>query len=95
MRVIIQFKHYSFLDFSLNLKIIYILENMIFRRIFELKKDENRKLRRLHNKELHSLYRSFNVISVIKFRRQRCAGNVVTIEAATSTSKVLTGKPVG
>jgi hypothetical protein len=33
--------------------------------------------RRLHNKELHELPSSTNIIYVIKLRRMRCAGNVV------------------
>ena len=34
-----------------------VLENRILRRIFGPKRDENRNWRRLHNEELHSLYR--------------------------------------
>ena len=35
-----------------------IIENRILRRIFGSKRDENGDWRRLHNEELHSLYRS-------------------------------------
>ena len=42
-------------------------ENSILRQIFGLKTDENGEWRRLHN-ELHSLYLSPNIVSVIKSR---------------------------
>ena len=35
-----------------------VFENMTLRRIFGPKRDENGEWRRLHNEELHSLYRS-------------------------------------
>ena len=42
--------------------------NRILRRIFEPKRDANGEWRRLHNVELHSLYRSPNIVKVIKSR---------------------------
>ena len=48
-----------------------IFENMILRRIFGLERDENGECRRLHNEELHSLYRSPNIVRVVKSRRLR------------------------
>ena len=39
-----------------------IIENRFLRRMFEPKRDENGEWRRLHNEELHSLYRSPMVI---------------------------------
>ena len=50
-------------------------------------KNEKRECRILHNEELHSLYRSPNVVRVIKSRRLRLAGH-----AASSAFKILTGK---
>jgi hypothetical protein len=48
----------------------------VLRRIFGPKRDEvTGKWRRLHNKELHSLYSSPDIIRVIKSRRLRWAGN--------------------
>ena len=51
--------------------------------------------RRLHNEELHSLYRSPNIVRVIKSRRMRWAGHVVRMEEGRSSFKILTGKPTG
>ena len=51
--------------------------------------------RRLHNEELHSLYRSLNIVRVIKSRRLRWAGHVARMEEGRSAFKVLTGKPTG
>ena len=52
-------------------------------------------LRRLHNDELHSLYRSSNIARVIKSRRLRWAGHVARMEESRSAIKMLTGKPTG
>ena len=53
------------------------------------------KWRRLHNDELHSLYRSPNLLRVIKSRRLRWAEHVARMEEGRSTFKILTGKPTG
>ena len=50
---------------------------------------------RLHNKELHSLYRSANIARVIKSRRLRWVGHVVRMEEGMSAFKILTGTPTG
>ena len=49
----------------------------------------------LQNGELHSLYRSPNIISVIKCRRLRWAGHVDRMEEGNSAFQMLTGKPTG
>ena len=51
--------------------------------------------RRLHNEELHSLYRSPNIVRVIKSRRLRRVGHVARMEEGRSAFKILTGKPTG
>ena len=51
--------------------------------------------RRLHNEELHSLYRSPNIVRVIKSKRLRWTGHVVRMEEGRSAFKILTGKPTG
>ena len=66
-------------------------ENRILRRIFGPTRDENREWRRLHNEELHSLYRSPNIISVIKSRRLRWVSHVARMEDGRSAFKTLTG----
>jgi len=54
-----------------------VFENMVLRRIFELRRDEvTGELRRLHNEELNDLYSSLNIVRVIKSRRMRWAGHV-------------------
>ena len=49
----------------------------------------------LHNEELHSLYRSPNIVRMIKTRRLRWAGHVARIEEGRSAFKILTSKPTG
>ena len=52
-------------------------------------------MEKLHNEELHSLYRSPNVVRVIKSRRLRWAGHVARMEEGRCAFKILTGKPIG
>ena len=56
---------------------------------------KNREWRRLHNEELHSLYRLLNTVRMIKSRRLRWAGHVARMEESRSDFKILTGKPTG
>ena len=52
-----------------------VFENSILRRIFEPKRDENGEWRRLHE-ELHSLYRSPNIVKSRRFKIGRaCSQN--------------------
>ena len=49
-----------------------VFKNMVLRRIFGPRRDEvTEEWRRLHNKELHDLYSSPNIVRVIKSRRMR------------------------
>ena len=72
-----------------------VFENRILRGIFGPQRDENGEWRRLYNEELHSLYRSPNIVRVIKSRRLRWAGHVARMEEGRSAFKILTGKPTG
>ena len=49
-------------------------------------------VRKLHNEEFYSLYRSPNIVRVIKSRRLRWAGHVARMEEGRSAFKILTGK---
>ena len=66
-----------------------VFENRILRRIFGLKRDANGKWRMLHNEELHSLYRSPNIVRVIKSIRLRWAGDVARMEDGRRALKML------
>ena len=72
-----------------------VFENSILRGIFEPKKDKNEEWSRLPNDELHILYRSPNIVSVIKYRRLKWAEHVARMEEGRSAFKILTGKPTG
>ena len=50
------------------------------RRLFGPNKDEYREWKTLHKIEFHSLYRSPNVLRVIKFRRLKWARHVTRVE---------------
>ena len=47
------------------------------------------------HEELHSLYRSPNIVRVIKSRKLRWAEHVARMEEGRSALKILTGKPTG
>jgi hypothetical protein len=54
-----------------------VFENRVLRRTFGPKRDEvTGQWSKLHNKELHDLYSSPNIVRVIKSRRMRLAGHV-------------------
>jgi len=54
-----------------------------------------REWRKLHNEELHDLYRSPNIVRVIKSRRMRWDGNVASMGDRRGVYRVLVGKPEG
>jgi transcription termination factor 2 len=63
------------------------------RKIFGPKREEDGSWRKLHNDELHSLYSSPNVVTMIKSRRMRWAGHVARMEEGRCVYRVLVGRP--
>ena len=56
-----------------------VFENRVLKRIFVPRRDEvTGEWRKLHNEELNNLYSSPNIVRVIKSRRMRWAGHVVS-----------------
>ena len=70
-----------------------LIESRILRRIFGPKRDENEEWRRLYNEELHSLYRSPNIVRVFDARRLSWARHLARLEENRSAINILTDKP--
>jgi hypothetical protein len=71
-----------------------VFDNRLLRRIFGPKRDEvTGEWRKLHNKELCSLYFSPDIIRIIQSGRLRWAGHVARMGERRSTYRVLVGKP--
>jgi hypothetical protein len=69
-----------------------VFENRVLRRIFASTRDEvTGEWRILHSEELHELYCSPNIISIIKSGRMRWAGNVARIGDRRDLYSVLVG----
>ena len=74
------FKHLSLFYRCKAIRVHWVFENMVLRRIFRPRRDEVKgEWRRLHNEELNDLYSSSNTVRVIKWRRMRWAGQVARI----------------
>jgi hypothetical protein len=72
-----------------------VFENRLLRRIVGPKRDEvTANWRRLHKKELYTLY-SPNIIRVIKSRRLRWAGHAARMGENRDAYSVLVGGPEG
>ena len=71
-----------------------MFENRVLRRIFGPKRDDvTGEWRKLHNEELNNLYSSPNTVRVIKSRRMRWAGHVVSMGKRRVVYRVLVAKP--
>jgi hypothetical protein len=73
-----------------------VFENKVLRRIFGPKRDEvTGEWKRLHNKELHALYSSPNIIGVIKSRRLGLTGHVARMGERRGAYRASVEKPEG
>jgi hypothetical protein len=73
-----------------------VFENRVLRRIFGPKRDVvTGGWRKLHNEELHNLYRSPSIIRIIKSRRMRWAGQVARMGEKRNVYRLLVRKPEG
>jgi hypothetical protein len=71
-----------------------VFENRVLRRIFRPKRDGvTGGWRKLYNEELHNLYSSQSIISIIKSRRMRWAGHVARMGEKGNVYRLLVGKP--
>jgi hypothetical protein len=75
---------------------LMVFENRVLRKIFGPKRDEVMgQWRKLHNRELHNLCSSTDIIRQIKSRRMRWAGHVACMGKGRNVYRVLVGKPKG
>ena len=73
-----------------------VFENMVLKRIFGPRRDEETgEWRRMYNEEINDLYSSPNTVRVIKSRRMRWAGHVARMGEERGVYRVLVGKPEG
>jgi hypothetical protein len=71
-----------------------VFENRVLRKIFGPKRDEvTGEWKKLHNKELHDLYSSPNIITIIKARRMGWMGHVARMGEKRNAYRLLVGKP--
>ena len=70
-----------------------VFENRMLRRIFGPNMNDNGEWRRLHNEKLNSLYRSPNIVKVIRSRRLRLLGHVATMKEERRALNILTCIP--
>jgi hypothetical protein len=73
-----------------------VFENRVLRRILGPKRDEVAgEWRKLHNEELHDLYSSPSVITIIKSRRMSWSGHVARMGEKMNAYRLLVGNPEG
>jgi hypothetical protein len=64
-------------------------------RIFGPKREEIIEWRKLHDEELHNVYSSPSIITIIMSRRMRCTGHVTRMGEKRNPHRILVGKPEG
>jgi hypothetical protein len=75
---------------------VRLTENRVLTRIFGPKREEVAgRWRSLHNAELHNLYTSMNIVSVINSRRMRWVGHVARMGEMRNANRILVGRPEG
>jgi hypothetical protein len=72
----------------------YSVQNLL-RRIFGPKSKEDVSWRKLHNDDLHILYSSPNIVTLIKSKKMRCAGHVARMGEGRGVYKVCIGRSEG
>jgi hypothetical protein len=73
-----------------------VFEKRVLRRIFGPKRaDVMGDWRKLHNKELHNMYASPNIIRMMKSRGMGWAGHVARMRETRNAYRILMGKPEG
>jgi hypothetical protein len=70
-----------------------VFESRVLRKIFGPKREEDGSWRKLHNDELHNLYSSPNIISVINSRRVWGAGHVARMDKGRGVYRILLRDP--
>jgi hypothetical protein len=71
-----------------------VFENRVLRRIFGPKRDEVMgEWRKLHNKELHNLYSTPDIITQVKSKRMRWAGHVARMGEERNCKRFWWGSP--
>ena len=71
-----------------------VFENRVLRIVFGPKRDEiTGEWRKLHNEELRDLYSLPNIVRVVKSRRMRWPGHVVSMGEGRGLHRVLGGNP--
>jgi hypothetical protein len=58
-------------------------------------REEDGSWRKLYNDELHCLYSSPNIVTMIKSRRMRWAGHVTRMREGRGVYRILVGRPEG
>jgi hypothetical protein len=73
-----------------------VFENKVLRKVFGSKRDEvTGEWRKVHNEELHDVYSSPSIITIMKLRRMRFTGHVARMGEKSNAYRLFLGKPAG